>query len=148
MDLSNLQPAVGSTSSRRRIGRGPGSGMGGTSTRGHKGAKQRSGYSRKIGFEGGQMPLQRRVPKFGFKNINRVEYKAINEELLEKLAQAKNLETIGIEELTAAGFISGSQKVKILGNGAITVKVAVKAHAFSKKAEELIVAAGGSVEKL
>ena len=146
MDLSNLQPAVGSTSSRRRIGRGPGSGMGGTSTRGHKGAKQRSGYSRKIGFEGGQMPLQRRVPKFGFKNINRVEYKAINVELLEKLAQ--NLETIGIEELTAAGFISGSQKVKILGNGAITVKVAVKAHAFSKKAEELIVAAGGSVEKL
>ena len=148
MDLSNLQPAVGSTSSRRRIGRGPGSGMGGTSTRGHKGAKQRSGYSRKIGFEGGQMPLQRRVPKFGFKNINRVEYKAINVELLEKLDQAKNLETIGIEELTAAGFISGSQKVKILGNGAITVKVAVKAHAFSKKAEELIVAAGGSVEKL
>lgn len=148
MDLSNLQPAVGSTSSRRRIGRGPGSGMGGTSTRGHKGAKQRSGYSRKIGFEGGQMPLQRRVPKFGFKNINRVEYKAINVELLEKLAQAKNLETIGIEELTAAGFISGSQRVKILGNGAITVKVAVKAHAFSKKAEELIVAAGGSVEKL
>ena len=148
MDLSNLQPAVGSTSSRRRIGRGPGSGMGGTSTRGHKGAKQRSGYSRKIGFEGGQMPLQRRVPKFGFKNINRVEYKAINVELLEKLAQAKNLETIGIEELTAAGFISGSQKVKILGNGAITVKVAVKAHAFSKKAEELIVAADGSVEKL
>ena len=148
MDLSNLQPAVGSTSSRRRIGRGPGSGMGGTSTRGHKGAKQRSGYSRKIGFEGGQMPLQRRVPKFGFKNINRVEYKAINVELLEKLAQAKNLEIIGIEELTAAGFISGSQKVKILGNGAITVKVAVKAHAFSKKAEELIVAAGGSVEKL
>ena len=148
MDLSNLQPAVGSTSSRRRIGRGPGSGMGGTSTRGHKGAKQRSGYSRKIGFEGGQMPLQRRVPKFGFKNINRVEYKAINVELLEKLAQAKNLETIGIEELTAAGFISGSQKVKILCNGAITVKVAVKAHAFSKKAEELIVAAGGSVEKL
>ena len=148
MDLSNLQPAVGSTSSRRRIGRGPGSGMGGTSTRGHKGAKQRSGYSRKIGFEGGQMPLQRRVPKFGFKNINRVEYKAINVELLGKLAQAKNLEIIGIEELTAAGFISGSQKVKILGNGAITVKVAVKAHAFSKKAEELIVAAGGSVEKL
>ncbi len=148
MDLSNLQPAVGSTSSRRRIGRGPGSGMGGTSTRGHKGAKQRSGYSRKIGFEGGQMPLQRRVPKFGFKNINRVEYKAINVELLEKLAQAKNLETIGIEELTAAGFISGSQKVIILGNGGITVKVAVKAHAFSKKAEELIVAAGGSVEKL
>ena len=90
MDLSNLQPAVGSTGKRRRVGRGPGSGMGGTSTRGHKGAKQRSGYSRKIGFEGGQMPLQRRVPKFGFKNINRVEYKAINLSTLEELAAAKN----------------------------------------------------------
>ena len=148
MKLNNLTPAAGSKGREKRIGRGEGSGHGGTSTRGHKGAQARSGYSRKIGFEGGQMPLQRRVPKFGFKNINRVEYKAINVELLEKLAQAKNLETIGIEELTAAGFISGSQKVKILGNGAITVKVAVKAHAFSKKAEELIVAAGGSVEKL
>ena len=131
MDLSNLQPAVGSTSSRRRIGRGPGSGMGGTSTRGHKGAKQRSGYSRKIGFEGGQMPLQRRVPKFGFKNINRVEYKAINVDVLEKLAAAKNLTKVTVDDLVAAGFINGKQKVKI-----------------SKKAEELIVAAGGSIEKL
>ena len=129
MDLSNLQPAVGSTSSRRRIGRGPGSGMGGTSTRGHKGAKQRSGYSRKIGFEGGQMPLQRRVPKFGFKNINRVEYKAINVDVLEKLAAAKNLTKVTVDDLVAAGFINGKQKVKIL-------------------AEELIVAAGGSIEKL
>lgn len=148
MDLSNLQPAVGSTSSRRRIGRGPGSGMGGTSTRGHKGAKQRSGYSRKIGFEGGQMPLQRRVPKFGFKNINRVEYKAINVDVLEKLAAAKNLTKITVDDLVAAGFINGKQKVKILGNGALTVKLEVVAHAFSKKAEELIVAAGGSIEKL
>lgn len=148
MDLSNLQPAVGSTSSRRRIGRGPGSGMGGTSTRGHKGAKQRSGYSRKIGFEGGQMPLQRRVPKFGFKNINRVEYKAINVDVLEKLAAAKNLTKVTVDDLVTAGFINGKQKVKILGNGALTVKLEVVAHAFSKKAEELIVAAGGSIEKL
>ena len=148
MDLSNLQPAVGSTSSRRRIGRGPGSGMGGTSTRGHKGAKQRSGYSRKIGFEGGQMPLQRRVPKFGFKNINRVEYKAINVDVLEKLAAAKNLTKVTVDDLVAAGFINGKQKVTILGNGALTVKLAVVAHAFSKKAEELLVAAGGSIEKL
>ena len=148
MDLSNLQPAVGSTSSRRRIGRGPGSGMGGTSTRGHKGVKQRSGYSRKIGFEGGQMPLQRRVPKFGFKNINRVEYKAINVDVLEKLAAAKNLTKVTVDDLVAAGFINGKQKVKILGNGALTVKLEVVAHAFSKKAEELIVAAGGSIEKL
>ena len=148
MDLSNLQPAVGSTSSRRRIGRGPGSGMGGTSTRGHKGAKQRSGYSRKIGFEGGQMPLQRRVPKFGFKNINRVEYKAINVDVLKKLAAAKNLTKVTVDDLVAAGFINGKQKVKILGNGALTVKLEVVAHAFSKKAEELIVAAGGSIEKL
>ena len=148
MDVSNLQPAVGSTSSRRRIGRGPGSGMGGTSTRGHKGAKQRSGYSRKIGFEGGQMPLQRRVPKFGFKNINRVEYKAINVDVLEKLAAAKNLTKVTVDDLVAAGFINGKQKVKILGNGALTVKLEVVAHAFSKKAEELIVAAGGSIEKL
>ena len=130
MDLSNLQPAVGSTSSRRRIGRGPGSGMGGTSTRGHKGAKQRSGYSRKIGFEGGQMPLQRRVPKFGFKNINRVEYKAINVDVLEKLAAAKNLTKVTVDDLVAAGFINGKQKVKILGNGALTVKLEVVAHAF------------------
>ena len=148
MDLSNLQPAVGSTSSRRRIGRGPGSGMGGTSTRGHKGAKQRSAYSRKVGFEGGQMPLQRRVPKFGFKNINRVEYKAINVDVLEKLAAAKNLTKVTVDDLVAAGFINGKQKVKILGNGALTVKLEVVAHAFSKKAEELIVAAGGSIEKL
>ena len=148
MELSNLKPAVGSTATRKRIGRGPGSGKGGTSTRGHKGAKQRSGYSRKIGFEGGQMPLQRRVPKFGFKNINRVEYKAINLVTIEELAKAKNLTKVTLANLVEAGFISGKQKVKILANGALTVKVDVEANAFSKKAEEAIVAAGGSIQNL
>ena len=148
MELSNLKPAVGSTATRKRIGRGPGSGMGGTSSRGHKGAKQRSGYSRKIGFEGGQMPLQRRVPKFGFKNINRVEYKAINLVTIEELAKAKNLTKVTLADLVEAGFISGKQKVKILANGALTGKVDVEANAFSKKAEEAIVAAGGSIQKL
>lgn len=148
MKLHTLKPAAGSTFSRKRIGRGPGSGLGGTSTRGHKGAKQRSGYSKKIGFEGGQMPLQRRLPKHGFKNINRVEYKGINLSVLEALAQAKNLEKIGIAELVAAGFIKKSALVKILGNGKLTVKLEVEAHAFSKKAEEAITAAGGTVNKL
>ena len=148
MELSNLKPAVGSTATRKRIGRGPGSGKGGTSTRGHKGAKQRSGYSRKIGFECGQLPLQRRVPKFGFKNINRVEYKAINLVTIEELAKAKNLTKVTLANLVEAGFISGKQKVKILANGALTVKVDVEANAFSKKAEEAIVAAGGSIQKL
>lgn len=148
MDLSNLQPALGSTHRETRIGRGPGSGKGGTSTRGHKGAKSRSGYSRKIGFEGGQMPLQRRLPKFGFKNINRVEYKAINLALLDELATAKNLDKIGLEELRAAGFINRKQLVKILANGAISRAVAVEANAFSKAAEEAIVAAGGSINKV
>ncbi|HIR37417.1 MAG TPA: 50S ribosomal protein L15 [Candidatus Limisoma gallistercoris] len=148
MDLSNLKPAVGSTSSRRRIGRGPGSGMGGTSTRGHKGAKQRSGYSRKIGFEGGQMPLQRRVPKYGFKNINRVEYKAVNIKALEELAKEKNLTKITVADLVAAGLASKKAKVKILSDGELTQKLEVVAHAFSKKAEEAIVAAGGSIQKL
>lgn len=148
MDLSNLQPAVGSTSSRRRIGRGPGSGMGGTSTRGHKGAKQRSGYSRKIGFEGGQMPLQRRVPKFGFKNINRVEYKAINLSAIEELVKAKNLTKVALADLVAAGLVSAKKRVKVLGQGTLTCKVEVEANAFSKKAEEAIVAAGGSIQKV
>ena len=148
MDLSNLKPAVGSTKTRKRIGRGSGSGLGGTSTRGHKGAKSRSGYSKKIGFEGGQMPLQRRVPKFGFKNINRVEYKAINIETVQALATAKNLEKVGIENLIEAGFISSNQLVKILGKGAISSKLEVSAHAFSKTAEAAIVAAGGTVVKL
>ena len=148
MNLSNLKPAEGSTKTRKRIGRGPGSGLGGTSTRGHKGAKSRSGYKKKVGFEGGQMPLQRRVPKFGFKNINRVEYKAINLETLQALAEAKNLEKIGIEALVEAGFISENQLVKILGKGAISAKLEVEAHAFSKSAEAAIVAVGGTVLKL
>ncbi len=148
MDLSNLKPAAGSTKTRKRIGRGPGSGLGGTSTRGHKGAKSRSGYSKKIGFEGGQMPLQRRVPKFGFKNINRVEYKAINLDTIQKLAEAKNLQSIGINELVAAGFISARQLVKVLGKGTLTAKVDVAAHAFSKSAAAAIEALGGQVVKL
>lgn len=148
MKLNNLQPAAGSTHSRKRIGRGPGSGLGGTSTRGHKGAKSRSGYSRKIGFEGGQMPLQRRVPKFGFKNINRVEYKAINLATIQALVEAKNLTKVGIEDLRAAGFISSKQLVKVLGNGTLTTKVDVEAHAFSKSAVAAIEAVGGNAVKL
>ena len=148
MNLSNLKPAAGSTSTRKRIGRGPGSGLGGTSTRGHKGAKSRSGYKNKIGFEAGQMPIQRRLPKFGFKNINRVEYKPINLSTLQALAEAKQLSKIGIQELVEAGFISASQLVKILGNGTLTTKLEVEAHAFSKSAEAAIQAVGGTVSKL
>ncbi|MDR0795378.1 MAG: 50S ribosomal protein L15 [Tannerella sp.] len=148
MNLSNLKPAEGSIKDRKRIGRGTGSGYGGTSTRGHKGAKSRSGFSRKPGFEGGQMPIQRRLPKFGFKNINRVEYKAINLSTLQQLAEAKNLTKIGLEELIQAGFISASQWVKILAKGAVTINLEVEAHAFSKKAEESIIAAGGTIVKL
>ena len=148
MNLSNLKPAAGSTQTRKRIGRGPGSGLGGTSTRGHKGAKSRSGYKAKIGFEGGQMPIQRRLPKFGFKNINRVEYKAINLSVLEDLAKAKNLTKVGREELQAAGFISSTQLVKILGNGSLTLKLDVEANAFSKSAEASIQNLGGTVAKI
>ncbi|MBR5003543.1 MAG: 50S ribosomal protein L15 [Bacteroidaceae bacterium] len=148
MDLSNLKPAEGSTFSRKRIGRGPGSGMGGTSTRGHKGAKQRSGYKNKIGFEGGQMPLQRRVPKFGFKNINRVEYKAINLDTLQALAESRNLQAVDVQTLVDAGLASSKQRIKILANGAISVALTVTAHAFSKTAEAAIVAAGGTAVKL
>lgn len=148
MKLHTLKPANGSTHSRKRIGRGPGSGMGGTSTRGHKGAKQRSGYSKKIGFEGGQMPLQRRLPKFGFKNINRVEYKAINLSTIQALAEAKGLQAVGLEELVAAGFVSSAQLVKVLGNGQITSSLEVRAHAFSKSAEAAIQAAGGTATKI
>ena len=144
MDLSNLQPAVGAVKRKTRIGRGPGSGKGGTSTRGHKGAKSRSGYSRKIGFEGGQMPLQRRLPKFGFKNINRVEYKAVNLDVLEALAAAKELTKITVADLRAAGLVPKKCLVKILGNGAVTRALEVEANAFSAKAEEAIKAAGGS----
>ena len=148
MELHNLKPAEGATHNSKRVGRGYGSGKGRTSTRGHKGAKARSGYKKKIGFEGGQMPLQRRVPKFGFKNINRVEYKAINLSTIQKLAEDKNLTKIGIAELVEAGFINSKQLVKILANGELTVKLEVEANAFSKKAEDAITAQGGTVVKL
>ena len=144
MKLSNLKPAEGSTHSRRRIGRGPGSGLGGTSTRGHKGAKARSGYKRKIGFEGGQMPLQRRIPKAGFKNINHKEYFAVNLSTLQKLAEAKGYAKIGIAELVEAGLTNGKELVKVLANRTLTAKVDVEANAFSKAAEEAIKAAGGN----
>ena len=148
MKLNNLKPAEGAVKARKRIGRGTGSGRGGTSTRGHKGAKSRSGYSKKIGFEGGQMPLQRRVPKYGFKNINRVEYKAINLSTLQALAEGNSLETVNIATLIAAGFVSSNQLVKILANGTLTAKLTVEAHAFSAKAVEAIEAVGGTVVKL
>lgn len=148
MKLHTLKPAEGSTHSRRRIGRGPGSGLGGTSTRGHKGAKSRSGYKRKIGFEGGQMPLQRRLPKSGFKNINHREYLAVNLSTLQKLAEEKNLEKIGIAELVSAGVTNGKELVKILGKGELKAKLNVEAHAFSKTAEEAIKAAGGNATKI
>ncbi|MBQ3959804.1 MAG: 50S ribosomal protein L15 [Muribaculaceae bacterium] len=148
MELSNLQPAVGSNKPKRRKGRGPGSGKGGTSTRGHKGAKSRSGYKKKVGFEGGQMPLQRRVPKYGFKNINRVEYKAINIKTIDELATNKNLDKVTLADLMQAGMIRKNQLVKILAVGSMSKKVDVEAHAFSKKAEEIIAAAGGSIEKV
>ena len=148
MELHDLKPAVGSNKKKTRIGRGPGSGKGGTSTRGHKGAKSRSGYKQKVGFEGGQMPLQRRVPKGGFKNINRVEYKAINVAVLEALAEKNNLEKITVADLIQAGMVRKNQLVKILGQGQLNHRIEVEAHAFSKKAEEIITAAGGSIVKL
>ena len=148
MNLSNLKPAEGSVKSRKRIGRGAGSGLGGTSTRGNKGAKARSGYKKKIGFEGGQMPIQRRMPKYGFKNINHIEYKAINLAVLQALAEAKNLEKIGLAELREAGFVNKTALVKILGNGTLTAKLTVEANAFSKSAEEAITAAGGTIVKI
>lgn len=148
MNLSNLKPAKGSTHYEKRIARGTGSGHGGTSTRGHKGAKSRSGYSQKFGFEGGQMPLQRRLPKFGFKNINRVEYKAINIDALQALAEKLQINAIEPSILVENGLAGKNDLVKILGNGALSVKLEVKANAFSKSAEAAIVAAGGSVEKI
>ncbi|MBO5964595.1 MAG: 50S ribosomal protein L15 [Bacteroidaceae bacterium] len=147
MKLNTLKPAAGSTHSERRIGRGPGSGLGGTSTRGHKGAKARSGYKKKIGFEGGQMPLQRRLPKFGFKNINHVEYQAVNLSTLQTLAD-NGITTIGVAEMRAAGLVKAGELVKVLGNGTLTAKVEVTANAFSKSAEAAIVAAGGTATKL
>jgi len=146
MDLSNLKPAKGSKRSKKRLGRGEGSGTGDTAGRGHKGQKSRSGYSRKLGFEGGQMPLQRRVPKFGFKNINRKSFKAINISTLQELAEGRNLTDIDVNVLRDAGLIGKSDLVKILGNGTIEKKVNVKAHAFSVKAKEAIEAAQGTTE--
>ena len=148
MDLSNLKPAAGSTKSRKRIGRGTGSGRGGTSTRGHKGAQSRSGHSTKIGFEGGQMPLQRRVPKFGFKNLNRVEYVGVNLDVLQELVDKFKLSAIDFETLTSHGLVGKKDLVKILGRGELTAKVEVKAHAFSATAQQAIEAAGGSIVKL
>ncbi len=148
MNLSNLKPAAGSTHHEKRIGRGQGSGHGGTSTRGHKGAQSRSGYSHKLGFEGGQMPLQRRMPKFGFTNIKRVEYKPINLDTLEALAANKNITDINVETLIEAGFISKNNRVKILGKGELTKALNVTAHAFSQSAITAIEAKGGKVEKL
>ncbi|MEE1206835.1 MAG: 50S ribosomal protein L15 [Muribaculaceae bacterium] len=148
MDLSNISPAAGSVKQKTRIGRGPGSGKGGTSTRGHKGAKSRSGYKRKIGFEGGQMPLQRRLPKFGFKNINRVEYKAVNLDLIQALADAKNLTKIGLDEMRAAGLANRNQLIKILANGTVTSALTIEANAFSAAAQKAIEAAGGTITKV
>ena len=144
MKLNNLKPAAGSTHSRRRIGRGPGSGLGGTSTRGHKGAKARSGYKKKIGFEGGQMPLQRRVPKAGFKNINHKEYFAVNISTLQTIAESKNLTKITIKDMKEAGLTNGNELVKVLGNGELTAKIEVEANAFSQSAKEAIEAVGGN----
>ena len=148
MNLNELKPAKGATHHQKRIGRGQGSGHGGTSTRGHKGAQSRSGYSRKLGFEGGQMPLQRRLPKFGFTNLKRVEFKAINLSVIEELAEKNNLTEISVATLIEAGFVSANDKVKILGNGNVTKALAVSAHAFSKSAAAAIEAQGGSVAKL
>lgn len=148
MNLSTLKPAAGSIHRRKRIGRGPGSGLGGTSTRGHKGAKSRSGYKRKIGFEGGQMPIQRRLPKFGFKNINRVEYRAVNLDTLQEIADSKNVTSINKDVLIQAGIASRRELVKVLANGELKTALTVEANAFSKKAEESIVAVGGTVIKL
>jgi len=148
MNLHNLKPAEGSTKKTKRIGRGEGSGHGGTSTRGHKGAQSRSGYTRKKGFEGGQMPMQRRLPKFGFNNINRVEYKAINVSTLQALAEKCSIDTITVDTLVEHGLASKNSRVKILGNGELNVKLNVTAHAFSKSAVAAIEAKQGVATKL
>jgi large subunit ribosomal protein L15 len=144
MDLSNLKPAKGSVKKEKRIGRGQGSGRGGTSTKGHKGGQSRAGYSRKIGFEGGQMPLQRRVPKYGFSNISRKEYKGINISTLQTLADERKLFAIDIQTMADAGLISKKDLVKVLGNGKLTIKIDVTAHAFSKSAKAAIEALKGT----
>ncbi len=148
MDLSNLKPAEGSVKQEKRIGRGQGSGRGGTSTRGHKGQKSRSGYSKKIGFEGGQMPIQRRLPKFGFKNVNRKEYKGINISTLQELTERLSLDKIDFQLFVEAGLVSKNAMVKILGNGTLERKLEVHAHAFSKSAVAAIEAKGGTAVKL
>ena len=148
MKLHNLKPAKGSVKNSKRVGRGEGSGKGGTSTRGHKGAASRSGFSKKLGFEGGQMPLQRRIPKFGFKNPTRVDYKPVNLKTLQSLADEHKLETIDMEALIKHNVVNKKDLVKILGNGELTANVQVKAHAFSASAQKAIEAAGGKVEKI
>ncbi len=148
MDLSNLKASKGATKKKKRIGRGQGSGRGGTSTRGHKGAKSRSGYSRKGGFEGGQMPLQRRIPKFGFKNINRKEYKAVNIGDIQRIAEAESLTSIKIEDLVKYGLIRKNEKAKILGSGKLSIKLDINANAFSKSAKSAIEELGGTANKI
>jgi large subunit ribosomal protein L15 len=148
MSLHNLTPAKGSVKSSKRIARGQGSGHGGTSTRGHKGAKSRSGYSKKVGFEGGQMPLQRRVPKFGFKNINRVEYKAINLDLIQSLIDRKSVTEITPDVLKENGLVGNNELVKILGRGELKVKINITAHKFSQTAKAIIEAQGGNCSEI
>ncbi len=148
MNLSNITPAKGSTKKRKRVGRGEGSGHGGTSTRGHKGAKSRSGYSSKIGFEGGQMPLQRRVPKFGFTSPNRVEYKGVNLDTLQALVESLGKDVITPQDIIENGLAGKHDLIKILGRGEIKAKVEVSAHKFSKSAQAAIESAGGSVQTI
>jgi large subunit ribosomal protein L15 len=148
MDLSNLKPAKGSVRTNKRLGRGEGSTRGGTATKGHKGQKSRSGYSRTAGFEGGQMPLQRRVPKYGFKNINRKSYKGINIDALQGLAEKNGISQIDIQTLVNAGFASRNDLVKILGGGTLEAKLEVRAHAFSASAQEAIEKSGGTAVKI
>lgn len=146
MNLSNLKPAEGSTHKEKRIGRGQGSGRGGTSTRGHKGAQSRSGYSRKKAHEGGQTPLQRRIPKYGFKNINRIEYNGINLDVLQQLVTNKGITEVNLEVLNANGLASKNDLIKILGRGELKVAIKVVANKFSDKAKSAIEAAGGSAQ--
>ncbi|NTW24059.1 MAG: 50S ribosomal protein L15 [Lentimicrobium sp.] len=148
MDLSNLKPAQGSTKTTKRIGRGQGSGGGGTATRGHKGQKSRSGYSRRFGFEGGQMPIYRRLPKFGFTNINRVEHRGINLDVIQEIASTRNIEVIDMAVFLELGLASKNDKIKILGRGELTAKVEIKAHAFSASAVKAIEANGGQAIKI
>ena len=148
MKLNTLTPAEGSTKNRKRIGRGTGSGRGGTSTRGHKGAKSRSGYKSKLGFEGGQMPLQRRVPKFGFKSLNKIEFKPVNLDTLQALAEQHNLTVINFETLLSHGLASKNDKIKILGGGQFTSKIDVSAHKFSASAIATVEGLGGTVTQL